>query len=297
MTAEPPDAASQTEVEAPVFTVEAESGDEERRSRRRRSRRRPQEDEAQADRIPEAEETQEGAAAPQPALAEVISLDEGSLRATRPPNSRKPARKPMRKAPAAAVAPPPSFRPRLEAQEGAEGQSAQPAEPQGLAAEVAQQPVWTPAAEPLVQIETKSAVSQAVEGAFAGAQTEGNAHDGERRRSRRSRKPRTEAQADRIPEAKETKEGAAAPSPVLAEVISLDEGIVEGDKAADEAAQRAEVREEKKSEEPQQEAAVEAVKAPEPEEKLIQIETRKAPEAAPEAPAPEAVPKQLPQRR
>ena len=116
----------------------------------------------------------------------------------------------------------------------------------------------------------------------------------EERRSRRRRSRRRpqedEAQADRIPEAEETQEGAAAPQPALAEVISLDEGIVEGDKAADEAAQRAEVREEKKSEEPQQEAAVEAVKAPEPEEKLIQIETRKAPEAAPEAPAPEAVP-------
>ena len=296
MTAESlPDAASQTEVEAPVFTVEAESGDEERRSRRRRSRRRPQEDEAQADRIPEAEETQEGAAAPQPALAEVISLDEGIVegdKAAEQSEAREEAdeegarrRRPRRRRRSGRGS---------EAQEGAEGQSAQPAEPQGLAAEVAQQPVWTPAAEPLVQIETKSAVSQAVEGAFAGAQTEGNAHDGERRRSRRSRKPRTEAQADRIPEAKETKEGAAAPSPVLAEVISLDEGIVEGDKAADEAAQRAEVREEKKSEEPQQEAAVEAVKAPEPEEKLIQIETRKAPEAAPEAPAPEAVPEAAP---
>ena len=296
MTAESlPDAASQTEVEAPVFTVEAESGDEERRSRRRRSRRRPQEDEAQADRIPEAEETQEGAAAPQPALAEVISLDEGIVegdKAAEQSEAREEAdeegarrRRPRRRRRSGRGS---------EAQEGAEGQSAQPAEPQGLAAEVAQQPVWTPAAEPLVQIETKSAVSQAVEGAFAGAQTEGNAHDGERRRSRRSRKPRTEAQADRIPEAKKTKEGAAAPSPVLAEVISLDEGIVEGDKAADEAAQRAEVREEKKSEEPQQEAAVEAVKAPEPEEKLIQIETRKAPEAAPEAPAPEAVPEAAP---
>ena len=296
MTAESlPDAASQTEVEAPVFTVEAESSDEERRSRRRRSRRRPQEDEAQADRIPEAEETQEGAAAPQPALAEVISLDEGIVegdKAAEQSEAREEAdeegarrRRPRRRRRSGRGS---------EAQEGAEGQSAQPAEPQGLAAEVAQQPVWTPAAEPLVQIETKSAVSQAVEGAFAGAQTEGNAHDGERRRSRRLRKPRTEAQADRIPEAKETKEGAAAPSPVLAEVISLDEGIVEGDKAADEAAQRAEVREEKKSEEPQQEAAVEAVKAPEPEEKLIQIETRKAPEAAPEAPAPEAVPEAAP---
>ena len=295
MTAESlPDAASQTEVEAPVFTVEAESGDEERRSRRRRSRRRPQEDEAQADRIPEAEETQEGAAAPQPALAEVISLDEGIVegdKAAEQSEAREEAdeegarrRRPRRRRRSGRGA---------EAQEGAEGQSAQPAEPQGLAAEVAQLPVWTPAAEPLVQIETKSAVSQAVEGAFAGAQTEGSAHDGERRRSRRSRKPRTEAQADRIPEAKETKEGAAAPSPVLAEVISLDEGIVEGDKAADEAAQRAEVRKEEKSEEPHQEA-VEAVKAPEPEEKLIQIETRKAHEAAPEAPAPEAVPESAP---
>ena len=290
MTAESlPDAASQTEVEAPVFTVEAESGDEERRSRRRRSRRRPQEDEAQADRIPEAEETQEGAAAPQPALAEVISLDEGIVegdKAAEQSEAREEAdeegarrRRPRRRRRSGRGA---------EAQEGAEGQSAQPAEPQGLAAEVAQQPIWTPAAEPLVQIETKSAVSQAVEGAFAGAQTEGNAHDGERRRSRRSRKPRTEARADRIPEAKETKEGAAAPSPVLAEVISLDEGIVEGDKAAD----RAEVREEEKSSAPQHEAPettgkAEAVKAPEPEEKLIQIETRKAPEAAP-ATAPEA---------
>ncbi len=289
MTAESlPDAASRTEVEAPVFTVEAESGDEERRSRRRRSRRRPQEDEAQADRIPEAEETQEGAAAPQPALAEVISLDEGIVegdKAAEQSEAREEAdeegarrRRPRRRRRSGRGA---------EAQEGAEGQSAQPAEPQGLAAEVAQQPVWTPAAEPLVQIETKSAVSQAVEGAFAGAQTEGNASDGERRRSRRSRKPRTEAQADRIPEAKETKEGAAAPSPALAEVISLDEGIVEGDKAAD----RAEVREEEKSEEPQQ-AAVETVEAPEPEEKLIQIETRKAP--APEA-APEAAPVTTPE--
>lgn len=291
-----PDAASQTEVEAPVFTVEAESGDEERRSRRRRSRRRPQEDEAQADRIPEAEETQEGAAAPQPALAEVISLDEGIVegdKAAEQSEAREEAdedgarrRRPRRRRRSGRGA---------EAQEGAEVQSAQPAEPQGLAAEVAQQPVWTPAAEPLVQIETKSAVSQAVEGAFAGAQTEGNAHDGERRRSRRSRKPRTEAQADRIPEAKETKEGAAAPSPVLAEVISLDEGIVEGDKAAD----RAEVREEEKSSAPQHEAPettgkAEAVKAPEPEEKLIQIETRKTPEAAPEAPTPEAVPESAP---
>lgn len=297
MTAESlPDAASQTEVEAPVFTVEAESGDEERRSRRRRSRRRPQEDEAQADRIPEAEETQEGAAAPQPALAEVISLDEGIVegdKAAEQSEAREEAdeegarrRRPRRRRRSGRGA---------EAQEGAEGQSAQPAEPQCLAAEVAQQPIWTPAAEPLVQIETKSAVSQAVEGAFAGAQTEGNAHDGERRRSRRSRKPRTEARADRIPEAKETKEGAAAPSPVLAEVISLDEGIVEGDKAAD----RAEVREEEKSSAPQHEAPettgkAEAVKAPEPEEKLIQIETRKAPEAAPEAPTPEAVPESAP---
>lgn len=285
MTAESlPDAASQTEVEAPVFTVEAESGDEERRSRRRRSRRRPQEDEAQADRIPEAEETQEGAAAPQPALAEVISLDEGIVegdKAAEQSEAREEAdeegarrRRPRRRRRSGRGA---------EAQEGAEGQSAQPAEPQCLAA------------EPLVQIETKSAVSQAVEGAFAGAQTEGNAHDGERRRSRRSRKPRTEARADRIPEAKETKEGAAAPSPVLAEVISLDEGIVEGDKAAD----RAEVREEEKSSAPQHEAPettgkAEAVKAPEPEEKLIQIETRKAPEAAPEAPTPEAVPESAP---
>ena len=135
-----------------------------------------------------------------------------------------------------------------------------------------------------MQIETKSAVSQAVEGAFAGAQTEGSAHDGERRRSR---KPRTEAQADRIPEAKETKEGAAASSPVLAEVISLDEGIVEGEKAAE----RAEVREEEKPAAPQEKA----VKAPEPEEKLIQIETRKAPEAAPEVPAPEAAPATTPE--
>ena len=78
-------------------------------------------------------------------------------------------------------------------------------------------------------------------------------------------------------------------------MISLDEGIVEGDKAAD----RAEVREEEKSSAPQHEAPettgkAEAVKAPEPEEKLIQIETRKAPEAAPEAPTPEAVPESAP---
>ncbi len=220
MTAESlPDAASQTEVEAPVFTVEAESGDEERRSRRRRSRRRPQEDEAQADRIPEAEETQEGAAAPQPALAEVISLDEG-----------------------------------------------------------------------IVEGDKAAEQSEAREEA-----DEEGARRRPRRRSRRSRKPRTEARADRIPEAKETKEGAAAPSPVLAEMISLDEGIVEGDKAAD----RAEVREEEKSSAPQHEAPettgkAEAVKAPEPEEKLIQIETRKAPEVAPEAPTPEAVPESAP---
>ena len=289
MTAESlPDAVNQTEVEAPVFTVEQESGDEERRSRRRRSRRRPAEDEAQADRIPEAEETQEGAAAPQPALAEVISLDEGIVegdKAAEQSEAREESdeegarrRRPRRRRRSGRGA---------EAQEGAEAQSAQPAEPQGLAAEVAQQPVWTPAAEPLVQIETKSAVSQAVEGAFAGAQTEGSAHDGERRRSRRSRKPRTEAQADRIPEAKETKEGAAASSPVLAEVISLDEGIVEGEKAAE----RAEVREEEKPAAPQEKA----VKAPEPEEKLIQIETRKAPEAAPEVPAPEAAPATTPE--
>ena len=289
MTAESlPDAVNQTEVEAPVFTVEQESGDEERRSRRRRSRRRPAEDEALADRIPEAEETQEGAAAPQPALAEVISLDEGiveSDKAAEQSEAREESdeegarrRRPRRRRRSGRGA---------EAQEGAEAQSAQPAEPQGLAAEVAQQPVWTPAAEPLVQIETKSAVSQAVEGAFAGAQTEGSAHDGERRRSRRSRKPRTEAQADRIPEAKETKEGAAASSPVLAEVISLDEGIVEGEKAAE----RAEVREEEKPAAPQEKA----VKAPEPEEKLIQIETRKAPEAAPEVPAPEAAPATTPE--
>ena len=282
------DAVNQTEVEAPVFTVEQESGDEERRSRRRRSRRRPAEDEAQADRIPEAEETQEGAAAPQPALAEVISLDEGIVegdKAAEQSEAREESdeegarrRRPRRRRRSGRGA---------EAQEGAEAQPAQPAEPQGLAAEVAQQPVWTPAAEPLVQIETKSAVSQAVEGAFAGAQTEGSAHDGERRRSRRSRKPRTEAQADRIPEAKETKEGAAASSPVLAEVISLDEGIVEGEKAAE----RAEVREEEKPAAPQEKA----VKAPEPEEKLIQIETRKAPEAAPEVPAPEAAPATTPE--
>ena len=288
MTAESlPDAVNQTEVEAPVFTVEQESGDEERRSRRRRSRRRPAEDEAQADRIPEAEETQEGAAAPQPALAEVISLDEGIVegdKAAEQSEAREESdeegarRRPRRRRRSGRGA---------EAQEGAEAQPAQPAEPQGLAAEVAQQPVWTPAAEPLVQIETKSAVSQAVEGAFAGAQTEGSAHDGERRRSRRSRKPRTEAQADRIPEAKETKEGAAASSPVLAEVISLDEGIVEGEKAAE----RAEVREEEKPAAPQEKA----VKAPEPEEKLIQIETRKAPEAAPEVPAPEAAPATTPE--
>lgn len=289
MTAESlPDAVNQTEVEAPVFTVEQESGDEERRSRRRRSRRRPAEDEAQADRIPEAEETQEGAAAPQPALAEVISLDEGIVegdKAAEQSEAREESdeegarrRRPRRRRRSGRGA---------EAQEGAEAQSAQPAEPQGIAAEVAQQPVWTPAAEPLVQIETKSAVSQAVEGAFAGAQTEGSAHDGERRRSRRSRKPRTEAQADRIPEAKETKEGAAASSPVLAEVISLDEGIVEGEKAAE----RAEVREEEKPAAPQEKA----VKAPEPEEKLIQIETRKAPEAAPEVPAPEAAPATTPE--
>lgn len=289
MTAESlPDAVNQTEVEAPVFTVEQESGDEERRSRRRRSRRRPAEDEAQADRIPEAEETQEGAAAPQPALAEVISLDEGIVegdKAAEQSEAREESdeegarrRRPRRRRRSGRGA---------EAQEGAEAQSAQPAEPQGLAAEVAQQPVWTPAAEPLVQIETKSAVSQAVEGAFAGAQTEGSAHDGERRRSRRSRKPRTEAQADRIPEATETKEGAAASSPVLAEVISLDEGIVEGEKAAE----RAEVREEEKPAAPQEKA----VKAPEPEEKLIQIETRKAPEAAPEVPAPEAAPATTPE--
>ena len=289
MTAESlPDAVNQTEVEAPVFTVEQESGDEERRSRRRRSRRRPAEDEALADRIPEAEETQEGAAAPQPALAEVISLDEGIVegdKAAEQSEAREESdeegarrRRPRRRRRSGRGA---------EAQEGAEAQSAQPAEPQGLAAEVAQQPVWTPAAEPLVQIETKSAVSQAVEGAFAGAQTEGSAHDGERRRSRRSRKPRTEAQADRIPEAKETKEGAAASSPVLAEVISLDEGIVEGEKAAE----RAEVREEEKPAAPQEKA----VKAPEPEEKLIQIETRKAPEAAPEVPAPEAAPATTPE--
>lgn len=205
MTAESlPDAASQTEVEAPVFTVEAESGDEERRSRRR-SRRRPQEDEAQADRIPEAEETQEGAAAPQPALAEVISLDEGI-------------------------------------------------------------------------VEGDKAAEQSE------AREEADEEGARRRRPRRRRRSGRGAEAQ---------EGAAAPSPVLAEVISLDEGIVEGDKAADEAAQRAEVRKEEKSEEPHQEA-VEAVKAPEPEEKLIQIETRKAHEAAPEAPAPEAVPESAP---
>ncbi|KAB7652776.1 hypothetical protein GBM96_00005 [Sutterella seckii] len=70
-------------------------------------------------------------------------------------------------------------------------------------------------------------------------------------------------------------------------MISLDEGIVEGEKAAE----RAEVREEEKPAAPQEKA----VKAPEPEEKLIQIETRKAPEAAPEVPAPEAAPATTPE--
>ena len=297
MTAESlPDTANKPEVEAPVFTVETEAAEEERRSRRRRSRRRPAEDEAEADRIPEAAESQEGAAAPEPALADVISIDEGIVEGEKAAQ-RAEARENREEADEEGAR---RRRPRrrrrsgrgAEAQDGVE-QTTEAQEPQGLAAEVAQQPVWMPAAEPLVQIETKSAVSQAVQGAFSGsqgAQSEQGQPEGERRRSRRTRKPRTEAQVDRIPEAKESKEGAAALDPALAEVISLDEGVVEGDKAATRAerAERAEAREEEKREK-FEEARAEAEAPLEPEEKLVQIETRQVSQTAPAPDAPAEV--------
>ncbi len=171
---------------------EAAESTERRRPRRSRKPRA----EADADRIPEAKESHEGAAAGEPVLATVIGADEGVVEADK-------------------------------ANEAAE----------------------------------KTEKAEKAE-----------------RRPRRSRKPRTEADADRIPEAKESHEGAAAGEPVLATVIGADEGVVEADKA---------LTVEEKAVEP----ALKQVETKAPaaaEAPLVQIETKAAPEAEPEGAEPVA---------
>ncbi|MDO5532156.1 Rne/Rng family ribonuclease [Sutterella sp.] len=118
---------------------------------------------------------------------------------------------------------------------------------------------WQPASEELVQIETRhSAVSEAVIGAFNGAEQPA-AHEGERRRSRR-RKPRAEQQPEAPLEQVETKKK-AEPADEIPDIFTLVE-----EKPAEAA--------------PAPEVKAEPVAAPEP-EVLEQVETK--PAAAPVA--------------
>ncbi len=264
------------EVRAP----EAEGADEERRSRRRRSRRRPAEDSAegvkeeapltQVETAPAAEATEVAAApaetAPEAASAaeasQVEQAAEGADAAEASEDEGARRRRPRRRRRGGRGAEEGAAAELAETAESSEGVDAAQA-----AAEAALEPAWKPAEEPLVQIETKSAVSQAVEGVFAVA--EESAAKLERRRSRRGRKPRQEAA--------ETQ----GQAPAAADVAAVAE-----------AAQAVEVKAEAPAQEPelfQVETAAAAAPETAPTVEPAPVVAETAPEAqAEEAPAEEA---------
>lgn len=179
-------ASTETFVVAPV-TTPVEVTDEERRSRRRRSRRRSTDEATQAPQTEVATtETPVDVAvettAEAPVVAEVKATEaptestETPLDTTEDDATRR--RRPRR---------------RRRSGRATEENIAAEVSQETSTADVVTESAWQPAEEPLVQIETKSAVSQAVEEIFTVAAEE---KPTEHRRPRRSRKPRQETVAE-----------------------------------------------------------------------------------------------------